>query len=73
MGGILIFYLIEHYLLSQKIEEANPETIHKIEEKIHNLEEKLHLTTSPNREKKTETEKEEKAKAAKRIKYFPLY
>ncbi|MGI9054943.1 MAG: DedA family protein [Pyrinomonadaceae bacterium] len=64
LGGILIFYLIEHYLLSQKIEEANPETIHKIEEKLHNLEEKLHLTASPNREKKTETETEEKAKAA---------
>lgn len=68
LGGILIFYLIEHYLLSQKIEEADPETIHKIEEKLHNLEEKLHLTTSPHREKKSEEETdksvEEKAKAA---------
>jgi membrane protein DedA with SNARE-associated domain len=68
LGGILIFYLIEHYLLSQKIEEADPETLHKIEEKIHNIEEKLHLTTSPNREKKAEGEtdksKEDKAKAA---------
>lgn len=65
LGGILIFYLVEHYLLSQKIEEANPETIHKIEEKLHNLEEKLHLTSSPNREKKTDAEPEEKAKVPK--------
>lgn len=68
LGGILVFYLIEHYLLSQKIEEANPETIHKIEEKIHNIEEKLHLTTSPHRDKKDEEEtaklEAEKAKAA---------
>jgi membrane protein DedA with SNARE-associated domain len=68
LGGILVFYLIEHYLLSQKIEEANPETIHKIEEKLHNIEEKLHLTSSPNREKKDQDESEksaeEKAKAA---------
>lgn len=68
LGAILIFYLIEHYLLSQKIEEADPETIHRIEEKIHNIEEKLHLTTSPHREKKIEDEtekiEEEKVKAA---------
>ena len=73
LAAILIFYLVEHYLLSQKIEEANPETIHKIEEKLHTIEEKLHLTTAPNRDKKSEDEKdekddeisEEKAKAAK--------
>lgn len=69
LGAIIIFYLVEKYLLSQKIEEADSETMHKIEEKLHTLEEKLHLTTSPNREKKDEDETEEKAekkaKAAK--------
>ncbi len=33
-----------------KIEEANPDTIHRIEEKIHNIEEKLHLTSPHNSE-----------------------
>lgn len=69
LGAIIIFYLVEKYLLSQKIEEADSETMHKIEEKLHTLEEKLHLTTSPNREKKdddeTKEKPEEKAKAAK--------
>ena len=72
--GIVLFYVIEHYWLSEKVEEVKPETIHKIEEKIHRVEEvaqtklhdlseKLHLTSQPNREEKTE-EKKEKAKAA---------
>ncbi len=42
--GIIVFYLIERYLLSETIEEANPETIHRLEEKLHKVEEKLHLT-----------------------------
>lgn len=74
LGGIIIFYLIERYLLSEKIEDANPETIHKIEEKLHNIEEvaqdklhnigeRLHLTASPNREEKTEEVKKKAAKA----------
>lgn len=69
LGGILVFYLVEHYLLSEKIEKADSETMHKIEEKLHTIEEKLHLTVSPTREKKAEDEPEEKpeekAKAAK--------
>jgi hypothetical protein len=59
--GIIAFYLIEHYWLSEKVETVNPETIHKIEEKIHVIEEKaqeklhdlgerLHLTSQPNKE-----------------------
>ena len=64
LTGILIFYLIERYLLSQKIEEADPETIHRIEEKIHNIEERLHLTNAPHREKKAQEAQEKKAKAA---------
>jgi membrane protein DedA with SNARE-associated domain len=61
--GIIIFYVVERYYLSEKVEEANPnpETIHKFEEKLHNIEEaaqeklhdigeRLHLTSSPDRE-----------------------
>lgn len=69
LGAIIVFYLVEKYLLSQKIEEADSETMHKIEEKLHTLEEKLHLTTAPNREKKDDDEpeeiREENAKTAK--------
>ena len=41
--GVIAFYLIERYLLSERIEDASPETIHKLEEKIHTIEEKLHI------------------------------
>lgn len=58
--GVIVFYLIEHYWLSPTVEEADPKTINKIEEKFHNLEEaaqgklhdlgeKLHLTSSPDK------------------------
>lgn len=78
--GVIIFYVIERFWLSEKVEEAKPETIQKIEEKIHDIEEvaqeklhdlgeRLHLTSSPQRddkppEKKTD-EKAESSKAAK--------
>ncbi len=56
--GIISFYLIEKFLLSQKIEDADPETIHKIEEKLHDIEEKLHIghSQSPDRDRKKESE-----------------
>ena len=74
LTGVVIFYLIEHYYLSEKVEEVKPETIHMIEEKLHKVEEvaqtklhdlgeRLHLTSAPDREEKKETKKE-KAKAA---------
>ncbi|HYJ91772.1 MAG TPA: DedA family protein [Pyrinomonadaceae bacterium] len=55
MTGIVVFYVVERYWLSEKVEEANPETIQKIEEKIlavegaaeqklHTIGERLHLT-----------------------------
>jgi membrane protein DedA with SNARE-associated domain len=58
--GVIVFYLIEHYWLSPTVEEANPLTIlrfeerfHDIEEvaqeKLHDLGERLHLTTPPNK------------------------
>jgi len=69
--GVVIFYVIERYWLSEKVEDAKPETIHMIEEKLHSIEEvaqeklhdigeRLHLTSSPNKEekrRKVETEK----------------
>lgn len=61
--GIIVFFVAERYWLSEKIEDAKPETIHKIEEKLHVIEEvaqeklhdigeRLHLTTSPNKTEK---------------------
>lgn len=74
--GIIIFYVVERYWLSEKVEEVAPETIHKIEqkihviedvaqEKIHKLGESLHLTSPPNREEKDPDEQKESSKAAK--------
>lgn len=65
MIGILVFYVIERYWLSERVEAANPETIQKIEEKLlavedigkiklHDLGERLHLTREPNRGGKEE-------------------
>jgi membrane protein DedA with SNARE-associated domain len=58
--GVIVFYLIEHYWLSPTVEEANPLTILRFEERIHGIEEvaqeklhdlgeRLHLTTPPNK------------------------
>ncbi len=55
MFGIIIFYVLERYYISEKVEDAKPETIQKIEEKLqavedigkitlHDLGERLHLT-----------------------------
>lgn len=60
MFGIIIFYVMERYWLSERVEAAAPETIQKIEEtlhaveevaheKLHDLGERLHLTREPNR------------------------
>ncbi len=73
MVGIIAFYLIERYWLSEKVEEVKPETIHRIEEKIHNIEEvgkeklhdlgeRLHLTGSPNKEDGEKGKKGEREK-----------
>lgn len=64
LGAILVFYLVERFLLSEKIEKADSETMHKIEEKLHTIEEKLHLTMPPIPDEKNGDEPEEKAKAA---------
>lgn len=73
MIGVIAFYIIERYWLSEKVEEVAPETIHKIEEKLHGIEEvaqeklhdigeRLHLTGSPNKEEKETRRKEDKEK-----------
>jgi membrane protein DedA with SNARE-associated domain len=66
--GIIIFYLIERFLLSETIEEANPATIHRIEEKFHKVEEKLHLTNPPDRESLTPDSQEENGDSKKKAK-----
>lgn len=68
LAGIIVFYVVERYYLSEKVEEANPnpETIHRIEERLHDIEERLHLTGTPAREEVKEKrvkEKEEKKNA----------
>lgn len=58
---VVAFYAMERYWLSEKVEDASPETILKIEEKLlaveevaqeklHDLGERLHLTREPTRE-----------------------
>ncbi|HMO79582.1 MAG TPA: DedA family protein [Pyrinomonadaceae bacterium] len=42
--GIAFVYLLQRYWISEKVEEADPETIHKIEEKLHHVEEVAHET-----------------------------
>ena len=74
MIGVLVFYVMERYWLSERVEAAAPETIQKIEEKLlaveevgktklHDLSERLHLTREPSSgekdgEKKIRGEKE---------------
>jgi membrane protein DedA with SNARE-associated domain len=77
LTGVIIFYVIERFWLSEKVEEANPETIHRIEEKfhaveevaqekLHDLGERLHLTREPNRDEKDPAPRAEVSKAAKK-------
>lgn len=77
LAGVIVFYVIERFWLSEKVEEANPETIHRIEEKLHAVEEvaqeklhdlteRLHLTREPNRDEKDRKPKAEASKAGKK-------
>ena len=61
MFGVIVFDVLERYWLSERVEDAAPETIQRIEEKLHavediglttlqDLSERLHLTREPNRE-----------------------
>lgn len=76
--AVIVLYAVERYWLSEKVEEANPETIHKIEEKLHAVEEvaqeklhdlteRLHLTREPKEDdKEKEKDADKNAKAAKK-------
>jgi membrane protein DedA with SNARE-associated domain len=78
--AVIVIYTVERFWLSEKVEEADPATIHKIEEKLHAVEEvaqeklhglgeRLHLTREPNRDEKESFEKEpepESKQAAKK-------
>jgi membrane protein DedA with SNARE-associated domain len=66
--GVIVFYVIERYWLSERVEDANPETIQKIEEKLlaveevaqeklHDLGERLHLTREPHKDERGDEEK----------------
>jgi hypothetical protein len=61
--AVIVIYSVERFWLSEKVEEVDPETVHKIEEKLHAVEEvaqeklhdlteRLHLT----RDNKDDTE-----------------
>ncbi|MBX7062664.1 MAG: DedA family protein [Pyrinomonadaceae bacterium] len=61
MTGVIVFYVVERYWLSDKVEEASPNTVQKIEEKILAVEEaglgtlrdigdRLHFTREPHHE-----------------------
>lgn len=77
MTGVIIFYVIERYWLSERVEAANPETIHKIEEKLiavegvaqeklHDLGERLHLTREPSSQEKDDKPRAESKKASQK-------
>lgn len=77
--GVIAFYAIERYWLSEKVEEVEPETLVKLEEKLHHVEEvaqeklhdlgeRLHLTRDTHRNDSGHDEeiKKEAGKAAKK-------
>jgi len=74
---VIILYVVERYWLSERVEEANPATIHKIEEKLHaveevaqekfhDLSERLHLTRDQSAEDPESKKSEQKPKASSR-------
>ncbi|HJS51410.1 MAG TPA: DedA family protein [Pyrinomonadaceae bacterium] len=76
--AVAILYAAERYWLSERVEEVDPKTIHKIEEKIHTVEEvaqeklhdlgeRLHLTREPGREGKGEDMVEEPPKQVSKV------
>jgi len=77
--GVIAFYAIERYWLSEKVEEVEPETLVKLEEKLHHVEEvaqerlhdlgeRLHLTRDTNKNDSGPAEEvpKETGKAAKK-------
>ncbi len=78
--AVIIIYAAERFWLSERVEEVNPEALHKLEEKLHAVEEvaqeklhdlteRLHLTREPNRDEVNadgEVVNKETSKAAKK-------
>jgi membrane protein DedA with SNARE-associated domain len=78
--AVIVIYTIERFWLSERVEEARPETLQKIEEKIlhveevaqvkfHDLSERLHLTREPQHNEKEVEEPQalpETSRAAKK-------
>ena len=77
--AVIIIYTIERFWLSERVEEADPETIHMIEEKLlaveevaqeklHGLGERLHLTREPNHDEKEPVERDAPAETSRAAK-----
>lgn len=77
--AVIVIYTIERFWLSEKVEEANPKTIQKIEDKLHHVEEvaqgklhdlgeRLHLTREPNRDAADKSDDERPRKSSKAAK-----
>ncbi|QYO65744.1 DedA family protein [Leptolyngbya sp. 7M] len=75
--AVIVIYAVERFWLSEKVEEADPETLHRIEEtlhaveevaqeKLHDLTERLHLTRDRDDEKPPESETKAKTSVAKK-------
>lgn len=73
--AVVVIFAVERFWLSEKVEEVDPETVRKIEEKLHAVEEvgkeklhdlgeRLHLTRDANKEDKDSDRTERKAEAA---------
>ncbi|HKX82808.1 MAG TPA: hypothetical protein VJL58_01195, partial [Pyrinomonadaceae bacterium] len=69
--AVIILFVVERFWLSEKVEEVNPETVRKIEEKLHAVEEvaqeklhdlgeRLHLTRDANKDEKEVAKPENK-------------
>lgn len=73
--AVIIIYAVERFWLSEKVEEANPATILKLEEKLHAVEEvaqeklhdlgeKLHLSRDANADEKKEGSDKKRTEAS---------
>ena len=73
--AVVIIFAVERFWLSEKVEEVNPETVRKIEEKLHAVEEvaqeklhdlgeRLHLTRDAHKEDKEPEKSERKPETA---------
>ncbi|HMQ03751.1 MAG TPA: DedA family protein [Pyrinomonadaceae bacterium] len=73
---VIIFYVVERYWLSEKVEEVEPETLVKLEEKLHaveevaqeklhDLSERLHLTRDTHRTDPGRNDEKPKAESSK--------